>query len=314
MLDGSVVTIGNFDGFHRGHAAILKTLALRAEKAGCPSVAITFNPHPLEILAPKRAPVALSTLDQKIALLSAAGLDLLLVEPFDAEFSRMSPEQFIARYLIDRLRARSVCVGDNFRFGHGHRGNIRTLEGCPDEFEVIPVPAVFDSGEPISSSRIRRLLVGGDVRGARRLLGRSYRIDGQIVAGRGRGRKVTVPTLNLQSANPLLPADGVYLTRMSLDGGAVMDGVTNVGVRPTFDGIERTVETHLLADTPGVGDGTADLCFMRRLRDERRFPDAGTLKSQIAIDIATANKFFRRLKMPRCDSGSESFPARSHGG
>jgi riboflavin kinase/FMN adenylyltransferase len=310
-FDRSVVTIGNFDGFHRGHAAILHTLVRRAQDAECPSVAITFDPHPLELLAPEHAPIALSTLDQKIALLAKSGLDVLIVERFDDAFSRLSPDQFMQTFLIDHLRARSVCVGDNFRFGHGHRGNIRTLEERVDDFEVIPVAAVFEGGEPISSSRIRQLVLGGAVSSARRLLGRSYQIDGRIVTGRGRGAKVTVPTLNLLPNNPLVPADGVYLTRMALEGGAFMDALTNVGIRPTFAEVERTVETHLLDDPLGVGEGVARLCFMRRLRDELKFPDAHALKRQIGADIAFANKFFRRLKAPRCDAGGAVFSSRS---
>ena len=291
----SVVTVGNFDGVHRGHSAILEATRERAATLGSRSVAITFDPLPLQLIAPDRAPVPISTLEQKIALIEQAGIDILLVQDFNKEFSQLSPEQFIQAYLAGPLRTRSVCVGHNFRFGHQHRGNIETLRSSKEPFDVVEVPPVIVGAETISSSRVRQLLVEGRVRHARRMLGRCYEIEGAIVSGSGRGKKVTVPTLNLSPANKLIPAHGVYLTRVAVDGAPYAESLTNIGVRPTFQERERTIETHVLDSLPPEGAGFARLRILRRLRDERQFPDAAALREQIAGDAAFARRYFKRV-------------------
>jgi riboflavin kinase/FMN adenylyltransferase len=194
-------------------------------------------------------------------------------------------------------------VGHNFRFGHGHEGNLDTLrKQWSHAFEVIAVPPVEDRGIAISSSMIRGRIGAGDVSTVRRMLGRCYQIEGRLVPGAGRGRRVTVPTLNLESRNALVPADGVYLTRIGVDGGPLRDAVTNVGVRPTFSsgpGESRTIETHVLdADLP-AGSSEARLRFVKRLRDEVRFPDASTLRQRIIHDVGLARRYFRRLALLR---------------
>ena len=292
----SVVTVGNFDGVHRGHSAILEAARDRATTLGSQSVAITFDPHPLQCIAPDRAPVPISTLEQKIALIEQTDIDILLVQDFNEEFSQLSPEQFINAYLVGHLRARSVCVGHNFRFGHQHRGNIETLREWNEHFDVVEVPPVIVGAETISSSRVRGLLLEGRVREARRMLGRCYEIEGAIVSGSGRGKKVTVPTLNLSPANKLIPADGVYLTRVAVDGAPYADSLTNIGVRPTFQERERTIETRVLDSQPPEGAGFARLRILRRLRDERRFPDAAALREQISGDVAFARQYFKRVR------------------
>ena len=237
----------------------------------------------------------ISTLEQKIALIEQAGIDILLVQDFNKEFSQLSPEQFIQAYLAGPLRTRSVCVGHNFRFGHQHRGNIETLRSSKEPFDVVEVPPVIVGAETISSSRVRQLLVEGRVRHARRMLGRCYEIEGAIVSGSGRGKKVTVPTLNLSPANKLIPAHGVYLTRVAVDGAPYAESLTNIGVRPTFQERERTIETHVLDSLPPEGAGFARLRILRRLRDERQFPDAAALREQIAGDAAFARRYFKRV-------------------
>jgi riboflavin kinase/FMN adenylyltransferase len=295
----SVVTIGNFDGVHRGHRAILTEVCVRANELEAQAVAITFDPHPLCRIAPERAPVPISTLDQKAELIGRFPIDLLLVQDFNEEFRQLAPEEFIKTFLIDALKARCVCVGQNFRFGHKHRGNLDTLRAFADEFDVVEVPGVLHHDVPISSSLVRILVADGKVGTAGQMLDRCYEIEGRIVDGARRGRRVTVPTLNLESVNPLIPMNGVYMSRVSTDGAAFRDGVTNVGVRPTFAGDDdsdrRSIETHVL---DSIIDGPTDLAklrFVRRLRDEIKFSDAGQLRSQIERDVEVTRRFFSRM-------------------
>src|SRR3972149_2112031 len=238
----SVVSIGNFDGLHLGHRAILEAVIARAKDAGMLPVAMTFSPHPVRFLAPDRSPKLISTLDQKIRLIEEAEIDLLFVAPFDRAFSRLSPDQFIRQYLIEGLGARTVCVGSNFNFGYRQEGRVETLRRWK-ELEVIEIPPVRVRDTTVSSTRIRELIAAGRVALAGRMLGRWFAIEGTIVPGAGRGRKQTVPTLNLRTDNELLPGIGVYITRISLDGGRFLDSITNIGVRPTFGESELTIET-----------------------------------------------------------------------
>ena len=249
----SVVSIGNFDGLHLGHRQILTTVVKRARELGVQSVAMTFSPHPIRFLAPDRAPRMITTLEQKIQLIEEIGIDVLLIAPFDLPFSRLSPDEFVEQYLIAGLRAQVVCVGGNFNFGYKHRGSIDTLRQYSSQFEIIEVPPVRVRGTVVSSSRIRQLVAAGHVSRACRLLGRWINIEGTIVSGAGRGRTMKVPTLNLQPENELIPQRGVYVSRIALDGGPVMDAVTNVGIRPTFDESSLTIETFVLnAPVPDV--------------------------------------------------------------
>jgi len=295
-LSGSVVTIGNFDGFHVGHRAILDTLGERGRALGLPVVAVTFEPHPLAVIAPDRAPVPISTPRQRTRRLEAAGVDVLFIQEFDPEFSRLEPGDFISRYLIGAFRARALVVGANFRFGHRHRGTIETLRARTGDFEVVEVPPVVRGGLPVSSSRIRRCLAGGEVSRARRLLGHCYEMEGQRVGGAGRGSRKTVPTLNMEPWNRLIPKDGVYVTRVRLGESADwLDAVSNVGVRPTFNGRDRTIETFVPDRVISRDEDGLRLKFLRRLRDECRFSDTRALRDQILRDVDDARRFFRRL-------------------
>jgi riboflavin kinase/FMN adenylyltransferase len=306
-----VVTIGNFDGVHRGHRAILDTVRERAARTGARSVAMTFDPHPLQKIAPGHAPLPISTLDQRIRLIGESDIHLLLVQEFDDAFRQLSPDRFIQTFLIDALRAECVCVGRNFRFGHRHRGNLDTLREWSRAFELIEAPPVVDANVTISSSRVRALIAAGRVGRARRMLARCYEMAGVVVPGSGRGRRLTVPTLNLESSNTLVPANGVYLSRVSVNGGAFQDALTNVGVRPTFDSDSpgrRTIETHLLDVDLALRAVELRVKFVSRLRDERRFSSVDGLHGQIQSDIAAARRFFRRLesRLDRSPVGSPS--------
>ncbi len=292
----SVVSIGNFDGLHLGHREILKSVVQRARELGLQSVAMTFSPHPIRFLAPDRAPRLISTLEQKIRLLENAGIDVLFLAHFDLSFSRLSPEEFIQQFLIDGLKARSVCVGGNFNFGYRQRGTIQTLRQFDTKFEIVEVPPVRVRGTIVSSSRIRDLVTAGGVSRACRLLGRWIEIEGKLVAGAGRGRAMKVPTLNLQPDNELIPKMGVYVTRISLGERPFMDAVTNVGIRPTFGETDLTIETFVLNDLVPDAATEARLDFLYRLRDEKKFESPNELRSQIAQDVRRAQKLFRIMK------------------
>jgi len=291
----AVVSIGNFDGLHLGHREILKTVVRRARELGLQAVAMTFEPHPIRFLAPGRAPRLISTLGQKIRLIEDVGIDILFVARFDDAFSRLSPEEFIQQYLIDGMKARSICLGANFNFGYRQRGTIQTLREFSSKLEIIEVPPVRVRGTIVSSSRIRELSGTGKVSRACRLLGRWIELEGKLVSGAGRGRAMKVPTLNLATANELIPKNGVYVSRISLDGGPFLNAVTNIGVRPTFNESDLTIETFVLDDTVPPDAAAARLELLYRLRDERKFESPGELLAQIARDVGRANRFFRGL-------------------
>ena len=291
----SVVSIGNFDGMHRGHRAILDTVVQRAKKLDCRSVAMTFSPHPIRFLAPYKAPTLISTLHQKIRLIESTGIDLLLVLNFDETLSRLSPESFVEQYLVGGLDARAVCVGNNFNFGYRGGGSVETRRARGGNLEVIEVPPVDVRGGIVSSTRVRDLIRVGAVSKACRLLGRWPELEGPIVPGAGRGRTVTVPTLNLRADNELLPAKGVYITRISIDGGPFLNAVTNVGIRPTFGEATITVETFVLNDFVPEAAVSARLRFLKRLRDEVKFESPEALRRQITLDVFRTQRFLRRL-------------------
>jgi riboflavin kinase / FMN adenylyltransferase len=256
---------------------------------------MTFSPHPIRFLSPDRAPRLILTLDQKIRRITDAGIELLFIATFDEAFSRLTPEEFIRQYLIKGLQARSLCVGANFNFGYKQGGTVETLRHWSDHFEVIEIAPVVVRGTTVSSSQIRALTVNGEVNRACRLLGGWLEIEGDIVSGAGRGRTLTVPTLNLSTHNELLPQDGVYISRMSLDGGPFLDAITNVGVRPTFGDNDLSVETFILNGPVPSETKSARLRFIRRLRDEVRFKSPDALRHQIKKDVDRTRKFFRQL-------------------
>src|SRR5262245_57470492 len=241
-----VLSIGNFDGLHLVHQAILRTVVERAKELGIRPAVLTFDPHPVRVLAPEHAPKLISTLLQKLRLIESAGIELALVVKFDLEFAALSPDSFIQQYLLDGLKAKALCVGGNFTFGHRQAGTIETLRRWRHEFELVEIPPVIARGTIVSSTHVRRYVQEGSVSRARRLLGRWFEIEGRIVGGAGRGRTVTVPTLNLQQENELIPRQGVYITRIALDSGNFVDSITNIGVRPTFEDNSQTIETFVL--------------------------------------------------------------------
>ncbi len=297
-LHASAVTIGNFDGVHLAHRALLERVVRSARETGGKATVITFDPHPARILAPERAPKTLTTLQAKIALIEKEHADFLFVLRFCEELARLSPAEFVQRILVEKLGTAVVHVGSNFRFGHRRAGDIQTLLelGKQSGFRVEIFPTLRVRGQQVSSSRIRQLVKKGQVQVAGRMLGRPFALAGPIVTGEGLGRKQTVPTLNLGPVEQQLPKDGVYITRTRLRG-KLHPSVTNVGQKPTFGTHPVTVESYLLDFSGKVESGAMEVEFLYRLRDEIKFPNPEALKKQIQTDVRRSLKFFRLLKM-----------------
>jgi riboflavin kinase/FMN adenylyltransferase len=291
----SVVSIGNFDGLHLGHQKILRAVVERSGVLGVLAAVVTFDPHPLKVLRPEQAPRLLQTLEQKISGFSALGLEAALVLQFNTELAALSPEEFVRRTLSGPLRARAVLVGHSFRFGHKQAGSAETLQafGRQFGFDVEIVEPVTVDGEVVSSSVVRAAVGEGRVARAAKLLGRPFALTGWIQSGAGRGGKIVVPTLNLTPEQELLPKAGVYATETVLDG-RLYRSATNIGQRPTFDGQGLSVESHLFDFSGTVTEGRLEVRFWERLRDEKKFPDAATLREQIAADLQQVREFFQR--------------------
>ncbi len=291
------LSIGNFDGVHKGHRSILRRVVEVARQNGWKAAVMTFDPHPTHVVAPDRAPKLMTTPEQRCAILRGLGIEEVLILPFTPELARLSPEEFVAGILVEKLRVRAVLVGENFRFGYQHAGDTRLLAelGARNGFRTEIVPSANERRRVISSSAARRLISEGDITRASRMLDGPYGLEGEVIPGRGVGLKQTVPTLNLATQAELLPAVGVYITRtIDRDDGRLWPSVTNVGYRPTFGGGGLSIETHLLAPLDGPTPKRIRVEFLRRLRAERKFESAEALKAQILTDAATAQAWFRR--------------------
>ena len=289
----TAVSVGTFDGLHIGHQKILQSVRKRARASGHRAAVITFDPHPMRVLQPGRAPLMIQTLAQRLAGFEQLGLDAALVLRFDRGLSLVTPEEFIERVLVVGLRAGAIFVGANFRFGHRGAGDVLLLGefGKRDGFEVKVVPPVEVDGQMVSSTAIRGAVASGNVAAAIPLLGRAFSLTGEIRGGAGRGRTILFPTLNMAPEQELLPKLGVYATE-SVVGGKLYSSVTNVGTRPTFNGAGVTVESHLFGFSENVAGGPMEVRFHARIRDERKFSGADALRAQIARDIEAARKFF----------------------
>lgn len=297
-MSGTVLTIGKFDGVHAGHAYLLDQVVDIAKERGLRPAAMTFDRHPACVLAPARAPRPLMALSERIARIRDRGIAEVFVLNFTPDIARLTPEEFVSQYLHDRLDARVVVVGRDFRFGNRQSGDPAVLAGLGQRygFETRIVEALTLRGRVVSTSEIRRCIENGEVSLAGRLLGRPYSIEGDIVPGFGIGKRQTVPTLNLQTSAEILPRDGVYLTRThGLDTGLSWNSITNIGMRPTFEGHARTIETFLLDPLMGPAPKRIRLEFLRRVREERKFESPEALKAQILRDVARAQAYFRRI-------------------
>jgi riboflavin kinase / FMN adenylyltransferase len=298
-LGPTVVTIGVFDGVHRGHLALLERVAAEAAARGVAAGAITFDRHPAQVLRPGSHPRMLCTLSQRVELLGAAGMDFVLVLPFTRRLSRMRAEEFAVKVLLDAVSARAIVVGANFRFGHGAAGDpeLLTRLARPRDVDVQAVPLNGEGGEAISSTRIRAALASGDVATATHLLGRPFAVTGHVVVGDRRGRSLLgVPTANLRvPARLALPAKGIYAGHVEIgSGGEELRGplpaVSNVGVNPQFGGVPLRVEAHLLDFDADLYGRRLSVGFEHRLRDEAVFPDVAALAAQMREDIRQARR------------------------
>ena len=292
----AVVAIGNFDGVHLGHREILAGAVKEAHELGARAVALTFDPHPEQVLRPASAPRLITPAPERLRLLTATGVDAVLVLRFDRTLAAVQAREFVRSVLVGALKARGVHEGRSFRFGHGARAGVAELTAFGEEFgfNVRVHDAVRVHGLEVSSSAIRALVAEGDVRRARWMLGRPFAVRSKPARGRGIGTKLLVPTVNLAPYDELLPALGVYVTRLCVNG-CSFRAVTNVGNRPTFGDASFAVESYILDFEPmDLEDQTPlELEFLMRLRGEIKWPSPEALKAQIMNDAARAKRYFR---------------------
>lgn len=290
-IPSPVVAIGNFDGVHLAHQELFKHARTIAKALQGTVVALTFDPHPAEVLAPHAAPPLLQTLEERLTAMTKAGVDISIVEPFTLAFAHLSPHDFFRSILQERLHAAAIVVGYDFTFGHKRSGTVHDLErfGHDAGIRVDIVPAQFVDDELISSTHIRQLVTAGMVERAAKLLGHPFTFTGKVQPGAGRGKDLGARTANLALDGRLAPANGVYVTTTQLAGEKVsFASVTNVGINPTFGGHERLIETHLLDAGHNLTGKTITVAFLERLRDEMKFANAQELAAHIAKDIKEA--------------------------
>jgi riboflavin kinase/FMN adenylyltransferase len=287
----SAVALGVFDGVHRAHRTILDVAVSQARAGRQRALACTFDRHPMEVLHPDRAPLPITTLEERLALLGETGVDAVIVLTFTLELAAVEAEAFVKDVLLGRLRARDVVVGFNHTFGRGARGDARLLLALGERlgFRTHVVPPLVVDGVPVSSSEIRSALAEGDVERAARYLGRQYTVVGEVVQGAGRGRTLGFPTANLKTERPLLVPPGVYACRARA-GPAEHAAVVNIGVRPTFGEHRLVVEAYLLDFAGDLYGAAIRLAFVARLREERKFPGPEALRRQIEQDIVDARQ------------------------
>ncbi len=283
------VSIGNFDGVHRGHQSMIAVMTRMAADEGRPAIIFTFDPHPISLLRPGQSPPPLTTTERKLELLAKFGVDTVVVYPTDQALLNLAPREFFDQIILDRLDVRGLVEGPNFFFGHNRAGNIKTLhEFCREAgrlLEVVPPVTVGD--HLVSSTEIRQLIVAGNVRKAAELLGSAYRISGAVVRGAERGQTIGFPTANLEGVRTVLPRDGVYAGRAQVGGIWFAAGI-NLGPNPTFADQERKLEAHLIGFDGDLYGTRIAVEFIDRLRDTVRFESIERLKEQLATDIEQA--------------------------
>jgi riboflavin kinase/FMN adenylyltransferase len=290
----SVVTLGNFDGVHLGHRELFRRTLYSARELGCLSVVFTFNPHPLKMLAPDRAPLLINTIEEKRRLIDASNMDALIDAPFTEELATMPPELFVEQILLAKLRVRKLVIGYDYAFGKGRCGTVDFLveSGRKKGFEVEVQQPVSSDGTPYSSTWIRNAITAGEVESVVGLLGRHYNLEGLVVPGDQRGRELGFPTANLESDKELLPPNGVYAVKVKY-GEQIFDAVINLGNRPTFGSGRSTIEVHLLDFKGTLYGERLRVYFFARLRGEQRFDGLEELKHAIRADIQHAREILR---------------------
>ena len=286
--------MGNFDGIHFGHQALISSTVEEAKQLGYDSIVLTFEPHPLKVLAPDRAPRLILSYEDKMALFQSFGVNLVIAQSFDRQFASISADDFVRRFLVERLKVRKLWVGRDLRFGQGRKGNVDDLLrlASENEFEVGVLDPILLEGERISSSRIRQLLEEGRVDEVRPLLGRFHFVSGTVVKGHRRGRELGFPTANISSQTEVMPPDGIYATLFDVRNKQWLS-ISSIGVNPTFGDGPRTVESFIFDFDSEIYGESVRLSFVKRIREERKFTIVDDLIGQIDEDVKCAKAIFR---------------------
>jgi riboflavin kinase / FMN adenylyltransferase len=292
----TVVTLGNFDGVHLGHQALIRHTVEEGKRLGVPSVVLTFEPHPLKLLAPARAPKLILLHKDKMRLFQSFGVDIVVIQNFDESFAALEAPDFVRSFLVERLRSKKLWVGRDLRFGKGRKGTVENLVqwGTRYDFEVGTVEPIVVDQERVSSSRIRQLVEEGRVEEATPLLGRYHFVSGKVVSGHRRGRELGFPTANIASRNEVLPQDGIYATLLQI-GEESLSSVSSVGVNPTFGPAARTIERFVLNFDRSIYGESVRLSFVKRIREEKKFDSVEQLISQMRGDVTAAQSIFNQL-------------------
>lgn len=292
----TVVTFGVFDGIHIGHQTVIDTLLKRAAQHQLMSVLIGFYPHPLAFLAPQRCPPLLTPLSKRLEILQQSGIDKIIMLRFDAQIAAMSPEHFVEQVLVKKCRARHVVVGYACQFGKDRAGNAQKLVDLSKiyPFGVTIVPPTEIDSAPVHSTRIREALTQGDLQYSWQLLGRYYSLIGNVIPGDGRGRQIGFPTANIDTQKQVCPPNGVYAIQAKLEGHR-LDGVLNIGIRPTFGGTTVQVESHFFDFDETIYGKSVEIFLIEKIRGERKFPNPETLIQQIRRDINAAKKILAEI-------------------
>jgi len=294
VLPPVALTVGNFDGIHRGHQTMLERLIACARKRGLASCVLTFEPHPREFIASRAAPTRLTSLREKLELLAAQGVERVHVQRFSGSFAALAPEVFVEQVLAKRLSARWLLIGEDFRFGAKRAGDLALLKklGALHGYEVETMPTVVHAGSRVSSSAVRAALAAGDLAAAEALLARTYSISGRVIHGRRLGRELGFATANVQLKHNRPPLTGIYAVKVHGIGAAARPAVASLGVRPTVTASGRAVlEVHLFDFAGDLYDAHVRVEFLHKIRDEEKYPDLETLKTQIARDCEAAKSF-----------------------
>lgn len=294
----TVATIGNFDGVHRGHRAIFRRVVAEARQVQGTATVITFNPHPLKLLAPDRAPLLINTYTEREQLIASSGIDLLVCLPFNADLAALPASTFVTDILVHTLGIKHLIIGYDYAFGRDRQGDAIFLQDYGERygFSVEVLPPITQNQDVYSSTRIRQLLQEGAVDAAESLLGRHFTLEGEVVRGAGRGQNLGFPTANLSTKKEILPKEGVYAVKV-LHGAILLDGVVNIGKNPTFGENELTVEVHLLDVRQSFYGETLRIYFIQRLRGEKRFSNVPDLCAAIQADIDRARQILTNVQV-----------------
>jgi riboflavin kinase / FMN adenylyltransferase len=295
-MKGSVVTLGNFDGIHLGHQALVRHTVEESKRLGYPSIVLTFEPHPLKVLAPERAPRLLLSYQDKLDLFQAYGVDIVVAQRFDRQFASITAEDFVRRFLVGRLKIRKLWVGRDLRFGQGRKAGTEDLMRLAPQlgFQVGVLDPISSNGIRISSSRIRGLVEAGCVDEVQPMLGRYHFVSGRVVTGQGRGRKLGFPTANISSHTEVVPLNGIYATLIDVKHRRWLS-VSSVGVNPTFGDGPRTLESFIFDLESDIYGEMAKLSFVKRIRDEKKFATVEDLIAQMHGDVDQAKAIFKKL-------------------